>query len=242
MTKRPQNQPEKATHQTVAQHEHQASSAQDLRVSERLHKPQASSNHLQNKAANILHHLNQGTSTVNPDVAMRTSNRFIKLAAVLESHANGQTQLLPSTINELRTTVNAHIKVLEHGIKTLAQMSDSDREQYSDQDLDFQQQLDHSLAAEKELLIQIRDAPSAESLTGKFRLNEIIELKRLGYPITPNLAKESSSYSDKNNLANPDAEPEEQRPALERVIIAGKEKPVPTENFYSKPIKLKTSV
>ena len=55
-----------------------------------------------------------------------------------------------------------------------------------------------SLHNEQKLMLQVMDDPGAESVSGSLNLHQAMELKRLGYDLTPTIAKHFSPFNDHN--------------------------------------------
>ena len=170
------------------------------RVSERFHDVQQSSDKLRQKAASVIETFQQGTSHHSQASASLKSKHLVQIASVLDKHKNEQTKFMPTTAEEIKAQAQSQIDTLEQGMKVIAEISNSGRAYYSREDFAALQTLSREMDAERALLVQVMDDRKSPFLTGKLSWGEATELKRLGYPLTPDLADEFTTLTDSDLL------------------------------------------
>ncbi|MET4706355.1 hypothetical protein, partial [Endozoicomonas lisbonensis] len=170
------------------------------RVSERFHDVQQSSDKLRQKAASVIDAFQKGTSRHSQASASLKSKHLVQIASVLDQHKSEQAKSMPTTAEDIKARAQSQIDSLEEGMQVIAEISNSGRAYYSQEDFSALQTLSREMDAERALLVQVMDDPKSALTEGKLSWGEVTELKRLGYPLNPDLASEFSTLTDADLL------------------------------------------
>ncbi|MGB1270780.1 MAG: hypothetical protein ACPG5T_01765, partial [Endozoicomonas sp.] len=166
------------------------------RITEQFLEPDKTSRGI-NQRAWELYHLGHSSPWGTNTALLSKAHNLGRVSAVIENHSKAMTQILSKSPSELRTQGQAIINNLQSGMNELSHLlSQPEVYQTDPQEQKYLNGLYHTLHNQQKLMLQVVDDPGITHLKKSLSLKEGMELKRLGYDLTPALSQNISSLND----------------------------------------------
>ena len=204
------------------------------RVSERFHDVKQSSDRWRNKAASVTEAFEKGTSRHTKVVAELKTKHLTQLASVLDHHQSEQLKSIPATSEEIKAQAQSQIDALEEGMQIIAEISNSGKAYYSQEDFAALKELNREMDAERALLVKVMDDPDNILLGGDVSWNEATELKRLGYSSSTAIVGEFTTLKDEELIKPAEHFGAGKQHSVQKLTFAGETENDPPREYLFK--------
>ncbi|WP_257294628.1 hypothetical protein [Endozoicomonas sp. YOMI1] len=172
------------------------------RVTAQFEQPQQVSRNIMN-AAWSAH--NQGKTPWGQNHALLVKGGQLgQISINISQHSQALKQPLSANKGEIEQQGRQVIDNLQKGINQLSQLLHQQGGMMHPTEYQQLNGLLQSLHNEQKLMLQVMDDPGVSSVAGSLDLTQAMELKRLGYDLTPTMVKHFSSFNDSNLIRGSD--------------------------------------